>query len=101
MARRYLRLSRRPATSQTQRWSDDKMRKIGFVLMPGFQMMGFAAVAAFETANAVLESTAYTIELLSEDGGPVRSSAGFLIETAEIRRDQFDTIVIAAGIELR
>ncbi len=48
------------------------MHRIGYVVFPRFQLMGFAAVTAFEVANLALGEQAYEIELLSE--GAARSS---------------------------
>lgn len=42
------------------------MHKIGFVVFPRFQLMGFAAVTALEMANLALGEPAYETELLSE-----------------------------------
>ncbi len=53
------------------------MHKIGYVVFPGFQLLGFAAVTALEMANLDLAEPYYTIELLSESGGEIKSSAGF------------------------
>ena len=50
------------------------MLRIGFVVSPGFQVMSFAAVSAFELANVTAGETLYDIHLLSETGGPVASS---------------------------
>jgi transcriptional regulator GlxA family with amidase domain len=57
------------------------VQQIGFVVFPGFQVMGFTAVTAFEMANMEIDKAVYEITLLSEDGGLVRSSAGFNVET--------------------
>ena len=76
------------------------MHSIGFVVFPNFQVMGFAAITAFEVANAVLGKPAYTIHLLSESGGPVRASAGFTVDTKPFGTTVFDTVVIAAGMEI-
>jgi hypothetical protein len=35
------------------------MHKIGYVVFPGFQLLGFAAVTAFEIANLQLGEPAY------------------------------------------
>ena len=45
------------------------MQEIGFVVFPGFQVMGLSAITAFEVTNLVLEKPAYTVTLLSETGG--------------------------------
>jgi transcriptional regulator GlxA family with amidase domain len=48
------------------------MHRMGFVIFPKFQLMGFAAVTAFEMVNLELGELAYEIELLSEAGGRLR-----------------------------
>ncbi|WP_448956638.1 GlxA family transcriptional regulator [Labrys neptuniae] len=73
------------------------MHSIGFVIFPGFQLMGFAAVTAFEMANLELKETAYGIELLSETGGVVKSSAGFGVVTKAFDDTAYDTVMFGAG----
>ena len=75
------------------------MQRIGFVVFPDFQVMGFAALTAFEIANVISGQAYYRIQLLSEHGGPIRASAGFTVETTAIGRKSFDTVVIGAGME--
>ncbi|MFG1262742.1 GlxA family transcriptional regulator [Xanthobacter aminoxidans] len=57
------------------------MRHIGFIVEDGFQVMGLAAVSAFEFANTVLERPAYSLTLMSERGGGVSSSLGVSVTT--------------------
>jgi len=76
------------------------MHEIGLVVFPGFQVMGFAPVTAFEVANHTLDKPAYRLTLLSEKGGLVRSSAGFCVETEAFDDRVFDTVMIGAGIEI-
>src|ERR1700743_1043042 len=73
------------------------MHRIGFVVFPNFQVMGFAAITAFEIANLVLGENAYEITLLSETGGLVKCSAGFAVETKAFGTLRFDTVMIGAG----
>jgi transcriptional regulator GlxA family with amidase domain len=73
------------------------VHRIGFVVFPKFQVMGFAAITAFEIANLVLGEDAYEITLLSETGGLVKSSAGFAVETQAFGTLKFDTVMIGAG----
>ena len=73
------------------------MQKIGFVVFPGFQVMGFAAITVFEIANMSLGGEVYRITLLSETGGPVRSSAGFCVETQAFGGAVFDTVIFGAS----
>ncbi len=73
------------------------MQKIGFVVFPRFQLMGFAAVTAFEMANLALGEPAYGIELISETGGEVKSSAGFGVVTKAFDDTAYDTVMFGAG----
>lgn len=76
------------------------MQQIGFVVFPGFQVMGFAAITVFEVANLAAGEEIYKVHLLSEHGGPVRSSAGFNVETEAFGLRAFDTVIIGAGTDL-
>jgi transcriptional regulator GlxA family with amidase domain len=70
------------------------MRTIGFVLLPQFQIMGLAAVSAFEMANVVAREPRYAIRLLSEQGGAVPNSFGASIETRALSRAKVDTLIV-------
>lgn len=76
------------------------MQQIGFVVFPGFQVMGFAAITAFEVTNLVLGKPVYEMTLLSEHGGLVRASAGFSVETEAFGEQSFDTVMVGAGTEI-
>ena len=76
------------------------MQQIGFVVFPGFQVMGFAAITVFEVTNLVLEKPAYKVTLLSETGGLVPSSAGFGVQTEAFSERRFDTVMVGAGTEI-
>jgi transcriptional regulator GlxA family with amidase domain len=76
------------------------MQTIGFVVFPGFQVMGFAAVTAFEVANLVAGESVYRVRLLSEHGGLVRASAGFNVDTEPMNGAEFDTVIVGAGLEI-
>ncbi|MDB5988807.1 MAG: Transcriptional regulator containing an amidase domain and an AraC-type DNA-binding domain [Herbaspirillum sp.] len=76
------------------------MQNIGFVVFPNFQVMGFAAITVFEVANLVAEETIYRVRLLSENGGLVRASAGFSVETEAFGRKIFDTVIVGAGMQI-
>ncbi|AOB30899.1 AraC family transcriptional regulator [Bordetella sp. H567] len=75
------------------------MHKVGFVVFPNFNVMGFAAVTVFETANLTLGEPAYEVTLLSETGGLVPSSAGFRVETQPFSDTVFDTVMFGSGVE--
>ncbi|MBP2308518.1 helix-turn-helix domain-containing protein [Azospirillum melinis] len=77
------------------------MLTIGFVVFDDFQVMGMAALSAFEMANLVLGRPAYRVHVLSEQGGPVRNSLGFAIDTAPFGEDFFDTTVTIRSLRVK
>jgi transcriptional regulator GlxA family with amidase domain len=77
------------------------MREIGFVVFPGFQVLGLAATTVFEVTNLVLEKPAYRVTLLSETGGLVPTSGGFGVDTEAFSDRSFDTIMVGAGTEIQ
>ncbi|MCC0807824.1 GlxA family transcriptional regulator [Methylobacterium sp. W2] len=60
------------------------MRHVGFILEDGFQVMGLAALSAFEFANMELGAEAYRLTVMSEHGATIRSSLGIRIETVPL-----------------
>lgn len=70
------------------------MISIGFMIPPGFQTMGLAAVSAFELANVHAGKQLYAIRLLSGRGGPVKNSLGMSIETRPFSRSACDTLIV-------
>lgn len=74
------------------------MPRVAIVLSPGFQMMCFAAISAFEVANVAAGELHYDITVLSERGGLVKSTLGAALETEPFGDPgDFDT-VIAGGL---
>lgn len=76
------------------------MLQIGYIVFPGFGIMTFGAMSVFETANAALGRTHYDVQLLSEAGGPVRSSIGIVVHTAAFADFKLDTLIIGGGGEM-
>src|SRR5262249_2621168 len=76
------------------------MLRTGFIVFPGFQIMGLAAASAFEFANLSAGEPHYDVQLLSETGGPVRSSLGMIFETRRFSRAAFDTLLVTGGTAL-
>jgi len=76
------------------------MHRVGFVVFPGFQVMGFAVITVFEMANLALGRAAYGVKLLSESGSLVRSSAGFCVDTKPFGAKVFDTVIFGAGTRI-
>lgn len=60
------------------------MRQVGFIMEDGFQVMGLAALSAFEFANMALGEEAYGLCVMSARGGPARSTLGVRIETVPL-----------------
>ena len=75
------------------------MQRIGFVVLPGFQMMSFAVASVFEFANKEMAEPVYDVRLLSETGGSVRSSLGMSVATEPFDDTNFDTLIIGRGTE--
>ena len=75
------------------------MRRIGFVLSPGFQVMSFAALSVFEFANKEMCEPVYDVRLLSETGGLMRSSIGVGVVTEPFDATIFDTLFVCRGTE--
>jgi len=75
------------------------MHTIAFVVFPNFSLIGFAAITAFETANAVLGEAVYEVTLLSEKGGAVRASAGFEVNTQPFGDTVYGTVMFGSGLD--
>jgi transcriptional regulator GlxA family with amidase domain len=73
------------------------MRHVGFILEDGFQVMGMAALSAFEFANIELGREAYRVTVMSEAGGPVRTSLGMMVETTRFEAPP-DTLMVLGRI---
>ncbi|MCK1388924.1 GlxA family transcriptional regulator [Bradyrhizobium sp. 21] len=76
------------------------MHRVGFIVPQGFQMMSLAALTAFEVVNLPPANQRYDIRLLSEHGGPVRSSAGMTLQTEAFGDPSFDTVIIGSITEM-
>jgi transcriptional regulator GlxA family with amidase domain len=76
------------------------MRRIGFIVFPGFQVVGLSASTVFEVANLHGETPAYEVQVLSEQGGRVQGSAAIAVETAPIDPTAaYDTLVVCGGTD--
>jgi transcriptional regulator GlxA family with amidase domain len=73
------------------------MRRIGFVALPGFQVMSMAIISVFEFANREMAAPAYEVHVLSETGGLIRSSIGVSIATEPFGDRNFDTLIVGGS----
>ena len=74
------------------------MRDIAFLVYPGYSLMALAIVAGFETANDLIDPAPYELHYVSENGGPVRTSAGLTLQTETFTEKPFDTLVVGGGV---
>jgi transcriptional regulator GlxA family with amidase domain len=73
------------------------MHRIGLVIYPGINVMSLAPAAVFELANGVAAEPFYGIEVLSESGGPVRTSIGVTIGSEAFREPSFNTLMFGSS----
>jgi transcriptional regulator GlxA family with amidase domain len=76
------------------------MQRIAFVVVPNFQVMSAAALAAFEFANLTAGEAIYDVSVLSETGGPIHSSLGMTMDTRPFNDASYDTVIIGGGNEI-
>lgn len=76
------------------------MRQVGLVLYPGFQLMSLSVMTALEIANHVGGEPAYQLSVVSEQGGPIRSSIGVEVATSRLDEGPFDTAIIGAASQI-
>ena len=76
------------------------MLNVGNVVYPGFDMMTVSALSVFEYVNNHLEQQHYDVRLVSEFGGPVRSSLGITVQTEAFGATAFDTIIVGGNSDM-
>jgi transcriptional regulator GlxA family with amidase domain len=76
------------------------MKTVGIIVFPGFQVLDLAAATVFELANVATVTPVYDIQLFSERGGSVVSSAGIGVETRPFESQKFDTLILTGGLEV-
>jgi transcriptional regulator GlxA family with amidase domain len=73
------------------------VQRIGFIVLPGFQMMSVATLSVFEFANREMGEPVYDLHLLSETGGSIRSSIGISVATEAFYDTNFDTLLVGGS----
>lgn len=73
------------------------MKRISFMVFPGYSVMALAAVSVFETANQQQGSALYDLRFFSEQGGPIKTSSGMVLHTEKLSDQQGDTLVVGGG----
>jgi transcriptional regulator GlxA family with amidase domain len=77
------------------------MHTVGLIVYPNFQSLGLAVTTIFEYANLFSEEKAYELTIVSEHGGPVRTSEGFSVNTEPLGSGGFDTLVVTGDNDCR
>ena len=70
------------------------MRRIGFIAFPNFQVLSLSTLSVFECANMLAPEPLYGVRILSETGGPIRTSSGLALETERFDEKEFDTLIV-------
>src|ERR1700761_3784844 len=73
------------------------MRDIAFLVYEGYSLMALAMVAGFEVANSMNDDPPYELHFVSEKGGPVKTSAGMVLQTEIFTEKPFDTLVVGGA----
>jgi transcriptional regulator GlxA family with amidase domain len=76
------------------------VHRIGLVIFPDVQSMSLAPISVFEMANVASGKSVYEARVLSEFGGPVRTSMGITIGTEAFAEPDFDTLIVGASTEI-
>ncbi len=74
------------------------MKRIGSIVFPGYQVMAFAAVSAFEIANQQAGKPVYDVRMLSETGGLIKTSIGMSIGSEAFDDTPYDTLIVGGGL---
>src|SRR5712672_2522936 len=73
------------------------MQRVGFIVLPGFQLLSVSALSVFELANWEMGESVYDVHLLSETGGSIRSSIGISVATEPFDDTKFDTVMVGGS----
>jgi transcriptional regulator GlxA family with amidase domain len=74
------------------------MQRIGFIVLPGFQMLSLSVLSVFELANWEMSEPVYEVHVLSETGGSIRSSIGISVATEAFGDTNFDTVMVGGSV---
>jgi transcriptional regulator GlxA family with amidase domain len=77
------------------------MHRVGLVIFPGIQILSLAPISVFEMANLAAAKPFYEVRVLSEAGGPVRTSAAVTIGSEAFASADFDTVIFGAATQIQ
>lgn len=75
------------------------MKRIGFVVYPGFSVMALSVASVFETVNNMSDEPKYEVCFVSEHGGSVKSSSVLTIQTETVEDQIFDTLIVGGATD--
>jgi transcriptional regulator GlxA family with amidase domain len=75
------------------------MKRVGLVVFPEFQILDTVAATVFEVANHTAQRRVYEVQVLSEQGGTVPSSAGVGVASQRFGDPRFDTLLMTGALE--
>lgn len=73
------------------------MRRITFVIYPGYSVIALSAVSVFETVNMLAGEAPYDLRFVSESGGSVRTSSGIRLDSERFNDEPGDTLVVGGA----
>src|SRR5712664_1389401 len=73
------------------------MQRVGFIVLPGFQLLSVSALSVFELANWEMGESGHDVHLLSETGGSIRRSIGISVATEPFDDRNFDTVMVGGS----
>jgi transcriptional regulator GlxA family with amidase domain len=76
------------------------VKKIGYLLLPDFQVMLFGGLSVFELANQSGSVSFYDIRLISEKGKAVKCSLGYSVSTDSFEGAVFDTVIVGGALQV-
>jgi transcriptional regulator GlxA family with amidase domain len=77
------------------------VHRVGLVIFPGVQVLSLAPISVFEMANLAVAEPFYDLRVLSEAGGPVRTTVGITIGTEAFKLADFDTLIVGAATQIQ
>src|SRR5882724_5246126 len=85
------RLHCRPSAPRSE---DINILRVGLLLPPGFDVLSFAPLSVFITANSVSAESFYEAHVVSVSGGRVSNSFGMFVDTERAGDIALDTLLV-------
>lgn len=73
------------------------MKRVSFLLYPGYSMMALAAASVFEAANQISGSQLYNLEFIASNETSFKTSAGMTLCCDSLHKEGGDTLIVGGG----